>query len=224
MKLSKTSPATPLSSIDNGHAEAGLWDNVSPEPARRLLLAALASFAGHGFYGTTTREIAQKAGMSPAALYTHYKSKRELLYRISREAHTFILRRLQATFALEGTPVERVARLVEEFTRFHATYHTAARIAQYELRSLEPEHLRDIVELRTATEAVMHEAIRLGTVSGAFGVDDIDTVTLAVLSLGIDVSRWFNPRGKLTPSELGGRYAALVMRFLGAKSEALSPA
>lgn len=45
------------------------------------------AFAERGYHATTTRDIAGRAGMSPAALYIHYKTKEELLHRISRIGH-----------------------------------------------------------------------------------------------------------------------------------------
>ncbi|MCZ9342263.1 TetR family transcriptional regulator, partial [Streptomyces sp. TRM76130] len=40
---------------------------------------------------------------------------------------------------------------------------------------------------------------------------------LAVLSLCIDVARWFNVDGARTPDEVGAVYADLVLRMVGAK-------
>src|SRR5215472_12169351 len=51
--------------------EVALFDGINPPSLRRLLLAALASFAEHGFRGTTTRDIARHARMSNAAIYSH---------------------------------------------------------------------------------------------------------------------------------------------------------
>jgi AcrR family transcriptional regulator len=75
----------PEYSTDSGAGR--LWEGVQPEPARRLLVAGLGLFAAQGFHGTTTRDIAARAGMSPAALYVHYRTKEDLLFRISRIAH-----------------------------------------------------------------------------------------------------------------------------------------
>ena len=58
----------PEYSTDSG--ADGLWVGVQPEPARRLLVAGLELFAAQGFHGTTTRDIAARAGMSPAASWT----------------------------------------------------------------------------------------------------------------------------------------------------------
>ena len=65
----------------------------------RLLEAAVASFAARGFHGTTTRDIAAGAGMSPAALYVHHRSKEELLHQIAREGHLRTLALVEAGFA-----------------------------------------------------------------------------------------------------------------------------
>ena len=44
----------------------------------RLVEAAIAAFAEKGFHGTTTRDIAAAAGMTPAALYVHHRSSEDL--------------------------------------------------------------------------------------------------------------------------------------------------
>ena len=58
-----------------------------PDARTRLLAAAVDAFADRGFHGTTTRDIAAAAGMSPAALYVHHRSKEELLYLIAVAGH-----------------------------------------------------------------------------------------------------------------------------------------
>ena len=53
--------------------------------------------------------------------------------------------------------------------------------------------------------------------SGEFDVLDVKGTTLAVLSLCIDVARWFTVDGPMTPDEVGALYADLVLRMVGAK-------
>jgi AcrR family transcriptional regulator len=45
----------------------------------KILEAALELFGAQGFDSTTVREIAQRVGLTDAALYYHFKSKREIL-------------------------------------------------------------------------------------------------------------------------------------------------
>ncbi|GLF96189.1 TetR/AcrR family transcriptional regulator [Streptomyces yaizuensis] len=193
------------------------WGEVTPEAARKLLVAAVAAFAERGYHATTTRDIAGRAGMSPAALYIHYRTKEELLHRISRIGHDRALAVLSAAADRPGTPGERLADAVSSFVRWHAGRHDTARVVQYELDALSPEHRAEIVELRRSSDAVVRGILRDGVAAGEFDVPDVPGTTLAVLSLCIDVARWFNVRGRRTPEEVGELYADLVLRMVAAR-------
>ncbi|GGZ41438.1 TetR family transcriptional regulator [Streptomyces inusitatus] len=193
------------------------WGEVTPEAARKLLVAAVEAFAERGYHATTTRDIAGRAGMSPAALYIHYKTKEELLHRISRIGHERALEVLETASGRGGTPGERLAEAVSSFVRWHAGRHDTARVVQYELDALSDEHRAEIVALRRRSDAVVRGILREGVESGEFDVPDVPGTTLAVLSLCIDVARWFNVQGRRTPEEVGALYADLVLRMVSAR-------
>ncbi|MFE1437601.1 TetR/AcrR family transcriptional regulator [Streptomyces sp. NPDC058739] len=196
--------------------EPQAWDEVTPDAARRLLVAAVEAFAERGYHATTTRDIAGRAGMSPAALYIHYKTKEELLHRISRIGHQKALDILRTAAAREGTATERLADAVSSFVRWHAGGRTTARVVQYELDSLGPDARAEILALRRQVDGEVRGIIEDGVASGEFDVPDVHGTTLAVLSLCIDVARWFNVEGPRTPDEVGTLYADLVLRMVGA--------
>ncbi|MFB6673231.1 TetR/AcrR family transcriptional regulator [Streptomyces sp. NPDC056390] len=193
------------------------WAEVTPDAARRLLIAAVEAFAERGYHATTTRDIASRAGMSPAALYIHYRTKEDLLLRISRIGHEKALEILKDAAAEEGTASERLSEAVRSFVRWHAARHLTARVVQYELDSLGEEHRPEIVALRRESDATVREIINDGVKAGEFDVPDVPGTTLAVLSLCIDVARWFNTEGRRTPDEVGALYADLVLRMVGVR-------
>ena len=197
--------------------EGAAWGEVTPDAARRLLIAAVEAFAERGYHATTTRDIAGRAGMSPAALYIHYKTKEELLHRISRIGHEKALEILRTASGREGSAPERLADAVSSFVRWHAGGRTTARVVQYELDSLGPEARAEIVGLRRQVDAEVRGIIEDGVASGEFDVPDVKGTTLAVLSLCVDVARWFDVSGPWTPDEVGELYADLVLRMVGAK-------
>lgn len=196
--------------------EAQPWGEVTPDAARRLLLAAVEAFAERGYHATTTRDIAGRAGMSPAALYIHYKTKEELLHRISRIGHEKAVAILRTAARAEGSPAERLADAVSSFVRWHAGGRTTAKVVQYELDSLGPDARAEILDLRRQVDAEVRGIIEDGVRSGDFDVTDVRGTTLAVLSLCIDVARWFNVDGPRTPEQVGELYADLVLRMVGA--------
>ncbi|MFE7239228.1 TetR/AcrR family transcriptional regulator [Streptomyces sp. NPDC057580] len=206
-----------MSAAEETGGESSPWDEVTPEAARRLLVAAVDAFAERGYHATTTRDIAGRAGMSPAALYIHYKTKEELLHRISRIGHDRALLLLETAADSDDTASERLADAVRSFVRWHAERHTTARVVQYELDALGEEHRTEIVALRRKSDAVIRRIISEGVQAGEFDVPDIPGTTLAVLSLCIDVARWFSAQGSRTPDEVGDLYADLVLRMVAAQ-------
>ncbi|MGW7081144.1 TetR/AcrR family transcriptional regulator [Streptomyces sp. NPDC054871] len=209
-----------MSTAEKTEGEDLPWGEVTPDAARRLLIAAVEAFAERGYHATTTRDIAGRAGMSPAALYIHYKTKEELLHRISRIGHDKALRLLRDAADGPGTAAERLADAVRSFVRWHADHHTTARVVQYELDALGEEHRTEIVALRRQSDAAVRDMINDGVRDGEFDVPDVPGTTLAVLSLCIDVARWFNVAGTRTPDEVGALYADLVLRMVGARQQA----
>ncbi|RJQ81413.1 TetR/AcrR family transcriptional regulator [Amycolatopsis panacis] len=191
------------------------WPDVQPETARRLMLAGVESFAKHGFHATTTRDIAGAAGMSPAALYVHFPSKAALLFAISRSGHEQTLALVENVLARITDPVERMRQLVQDFVAWHARRHTIARVVQYELNALPEEEYRIVAKLRRRISQLVREVITQGVQEGVFTVTDEHVAARAVLSLGVDVARWYGDRVRETPEALGREYSELVLRMLG---------
>jgi AcrR family transcriptional regulator len=184
----------------------------------RLLKAATDAFAEKGFHATTTRDIATLAGMSPAALYVHHKSKEELLYLISRAGHERVLQLVSAAVASSDDPVEAVRRLMHDYAVDHAVDHTGARIVNYELSALSPEHFAEIRSVRQQIKETLGALIERGLAIGAFDIPNPRMTTLALLSLGIDVARWYREDGRWSPEDVGTRYAEMAVRIVGART------
>ena len=187
-----------------------------PDARTRLARAAVDAFGARGFHGTTTRDISAAAGMSPAALYVHHRSKEELLFELARVGHERVLAMVRDSISGTDDPVEQLASFVEAFVRDHALAHTGARVINYELAALSPEHLAEIAVIRRDIDAVLRTVVDHGLVAGVFTTPDAHMTTLALLSLGIDVARWYRDEGTWTPDEIAAHYRVLALRMVGA--------
>ena len=192
-----------------------LWRDVQPESSRRILKAAIECFAARGFNGTSTREIAKRAGMSPAAIYVHYPSKQALLYQINRTGHVAILEDVRKSLEGFRNPKERLWQFMRTYVSWHARNHILSRACQYDLREIPPIYFDEIKTLRHQFEMLLGDELRRGLESGEFKIPDLATTSLALLSLGIDVARWYTERA-LPPDDLGTAYANLALRIVGA--------
>lgn len=195
---------------------------VTENPSRaertrqRLLRAAVEAFAERGFHGTSTRDLAAAAGMSPAAVYVHYPSKEDLLFQLSLIGHERTLAVLDDADDPTALPGPRLHSLIHAFVRYHAESHTWARVVNYELDALTPEHQGRIRELRRAITRRLRAAVDAGVVSGDFATGDPATVTLALESLSIDIGRWYSGDRGPDPESLADSYAALALRMVQA--------
>jgi AcrR family transcriptional regulator len=180
----------------------------------RLLRAALAVFSRRGFHGATTREIAELAGFSPGALYTWFGSKTELLFELARFGTEDALRHVSSVEIGGANPLDVLRLRTRAHVVWHARNHTVARVTNYELRALDPEHRKQIVVLRKKYERMIRDAVVTAIDAKQATTTDAEVVALAILSLGIDVARWFSPDGRLSADELGEYYSEMVIRMV----------
>lgn len=186
--------------------------------AARIRVAAAEAFAENGYGGTTTRDIAARLGLSPAAMYPHYKSKEDLLFAISYEGHLLCVELLTAADDTDAAPAVRLASVVRAFTGWQAKHHARGRVVQYELTALSPDHYREILQLRRDISRIIARIIRAGAEDGSFVVPDVAGVNLAINSLCVDVCRWFPGGGFTDPGAVADLYAELALRLVGASA------
>jgi AcrR family transcriptional regulator len=192
-----------------------LWDAMLGEVPRSLLTSAVRCVAAKGFHATTTRDISEGAGLSPAALYVHFPSKELVLFEIIRTAHERVLTYIQdpAVTAIAHS-ADRLRAIVSRYTTWHARHHVAARVSQYELAGLTAEHYHEILELRHRTNEFFRDAVARGVTDGSFAQVDVKRVTRAMLSLSIDLVRWYRSDGADSPEELGEFYSDLALKLV----------
>jgi AcrR family transcriptional regulator len=218
-KDSTTDPIAPTAELidlaDDSVFAAGKTRSATE---RRILISAVRAFAEHGFEGTTTRRICTGAGLSSAALYVHFASKEQLLYEISIVGHRGALAELRSAVEEGGSPTTTLRNAVHAFVLYHAKHHTLARVIQYELRVLNPDHFADVAAIRREIDSLIRGCIHAGVEAGQLACADIAGAALAIESLAIDVARWFQShRSSRTPEQLAAMYAQFALQIVQAK-------
>jgi AcrR family transcriptional regulator len=192
-----------------------LWSGEFGEVQRGLLTSAVRCFAANGFHATTTRDISAGVGLSPAALYVHFPAKELVLYEITRVGHERALAHVQSPEVRRAKRAkDRLHVMVARYVAWHARHHVAARVCQYELNALTPEHYDAIRELRHQTNEVFRNAVARGVADGTFAQVDVNRVVRGMLSLGIDLVRWYRLDGPDSPDQLGEFYAELALKMV----------
>lgn len=88
------------------------------DPGERIQSAALKLFIKKGITGTTTKEIASKAGVSEGTIYNYFESKGDLAYKLFvRYMDEFRDELLEKTASVTG-PAEKLSAAVRAFFAF----------------------------------------------------------------------------------------------------------
>ena len=182
--------------------------------ADRLKDAAIIEFAERGFHATTTRDIAARAGLSSAGVYVHFPSKEDLLYAITLTGHEAALEMLHEAATDAPTPTDALRSTVGNFAQWHAEWFRDARVVQYEFPHLSHDHREHILDLRKQINAVVADVLEAGKVAGEFDVEDVPATTLAILSMAVDVCRWYDSEIRRTPESIGSSYGELAVRLV----------
>jgi AcrR family transcriptional regulator len=211
-----------LSRPEGTHAEI-VGDIAIPENARRLLVAAVEIFGEVGFHAATTRKIAARVNLSPAAVYVHYRSKEDLLYAISSAGHKSVLSAIDAATAVADrageSPDRKLWRIVRALAWWHARYHVLARVVQHELLGLKPVHYRAIATIRRKVRKRIQDVIQEGFEDGRFELSDVGGSTLAIVSLSVDLARWFPSESHSDPEKIAEFYADLALRMVSSSTQ-----
>lgn len=182
----------------------------------RLIDAARKAFGEKGFHATTTRDIAAAAGLSPAAVYVHHRTKEDLLYAISRAGHEEILADMRAAIAGAPEVAGKLEAVVHAMVLRHTREYTTARVVNYELDGLSAQHLEDIEKLRAQIQGIVRRLLRAGMADGSFIVDDVRITSNAIVAMAIDAARWFRPATDPTPERIAAHHARLAVRMVSA--------
>lgn len=201
-------------------ADADDLIDLSPA-ALRLLAHAAALFHASGAVATSVRGITGSCGQTPGALYRHFESKDELLYRLVCHGHERLERRIAGALAGADTPVDRVAAFVRGYVSGHLTSPRLAQVVRREYVHLDDERLAEVVKRRRALRDRLAALLRAGQRAGALdlipGPDGPTRTAVMVLDLCSRTSDWFDSHRGTPIGPLAERYVQAALRIVGAE-------
>lgn len=89
-----------------------------------------------------------------------------------------------------------------------------ARVVQYEFPHLSVEHREHILDLRKQINAVVADILTAGRDAGDFDIEHVPSTTLAILSMAVDVCRWYDSEIRRSPQSIGESYGELAVRLV----------
>lgn len=181
-----------------------------------ILKAAIAVMAEHGYHGTSVRDIAERAELSPAALYYHFTSKQDVLATIMERGIERLMMRTRTALAEAGeAPGDRLSAIVEVQVLFHLESQGATLLGTSELRALEEPLRSKHKAKRLQQQRLFDQVVEEGVAQGAFTTTLPGEAARAIVVMCTGVAGWFSPRGKLSREQVVKRYQRLALDIVG---------
>lgn len=175
---------------------------------------ATALFKERGFAATSMRDLANEVGIEAASIYSHVRSKEELLQSIC-------FKMAQEFFEILENPQTRqlpFAQQLREIIAAHVAIITrnvaASVVFQQEWRHLSEPYLSHFLELREQYEQRIRDIVRHGADLGEFVATDAKFVTRTLLSSLNWIPQWYRLDGELTPADIAKNIADLFLNGL----------
>ncbi|HXH18211.1 MAG TPA: TetR/AcrR family transcriptional regulator [Chitinophagales bacterium] len=174
-------------------------------------------FRERGYAATSMRHIARKVGVEPASLYSHFKSKDEILQYICFRIADEFFEMQEPILNSMSNPVEKLKRLVTGHINVIIHNLEAASVFFNEWCYLKKPELKKFIAMRERYEKGFHDVIQQGITSGDFRMTDTNFTVRLLFSVMNGVHEWYKTSGKVTPDEAGEKMSEFILEGLAIK-------
>lgn len=181
----------------------------------QVIRSAAQLFKEKGYAASSMRDLAQKLGIEAASLYSHIKSKEEILQTLCFDMAADFRESLDKVEKQNVSASEKLSLGIIGHVNVMARDLTASAVFMNEHRHLSNPYLRDFLLLRINYINRFKAIIEQGVANSEFK-KDIDT-KLAVMTLFSSLNwmpMWYSPKGSIEPKELGQQLADMLVNGL----------
>lgn len=181
----------------------------------QVIRKAAELFKDKGYAAASMRDLAQMLGIEAASLYSHIKSKEEILRTLCFDMAAEFRTSLDEVEKHNVPASEKLRRGIIGHIQVMARDLTASAVFMNEHRHLSQPYLRDFLLLRINYINRFKKIIEDGVKSGEFK-NTIDK-KLAVMTLFSSLNwmpMWYDPVGTIEPVELGLQLADMLVNGL----------
>lgn len=183
----------------------------------QIVAAAQNMFRERGYSAASMRELAKEVGVEPASIYSHFKSKDDILKFICFKIANDFFEAQEPILHSVSNPVEKLKRLVAEHIRVIINNLDAATVFFIEWSYLKEPDLNEFISMREKYERGFRDVIQEGITSGDFRMMDVNFTVRLLFSVMNGVHEWYKTSGKVSPDEVGEKMSEFILNGLAIK-------
>ncbi len=165
---------------------------------RKIINAATDLFYEKGFEKASLRDIALRVGITPAAIYYHFRNKEEILYTVIEAASNELFFTLNHCFGGNGNPIEKLRNAIYQHIISIKTNRKGAKIIIEDKRFLSGELNRLVKEKERAVYNLYKNHLRELQEDMKINEFDLTAATFSILGMINWLYHWFKPEKRLS--------------------------
>lgn len=183
----------------------------------QILVASAALFRNKGYAVTTVRDIAQLLGIEASSLYSHVKSKEEILETICFSMADKFLQGIDEVNDIYFNATEKLRMAILNHVKLLTNNRDASAVFLHDWRHLSEPRLSDFKKLRDRYENGFYQIMDDGEKEDVF--DDVDKkfAVLTILASVNWVNEWYSVDGKMSPDEIATNLTQFILTGLRKK-------
>ena len=180
-----------------------------------LLREAASAFTRKGFHAASLDDIAQKLGVTKAALYHYFPSKHALLRECFARALEVGFEGLAAAEATGGNAREKLHNALRFYLK-EMIDELSCCVVLTEENALLPDDYAELLQQRDRFEIALRDLIRAGIADGSIVPCDPKLAVFTMLGAVNWVSKWFSQSGAWSADQVSAALTDMLDRMLSA--------
>jgi AcrR family transcriptional regulator len=221
--LKNAATASQKSAVLDLNAEEDIRDAVKRLKRERIISTAVELFYHNGLSQTTLEAVAEKMGVTKPFIYSHFKSKNELLAEICSRGIRASLDVLNRVVVLEASITQKVTVLAHDFMLAVLDNQGPIAIYNREQKSLLAQDNDALDAMRREFNARFCVLLSEGVSTGEFVIEDVNVTSLAIIGMISWSSVWYRANGRLTQAEAAEKTTHLVLAMIQAQVPGTAP-
>ena len=183
----------------------------------QLIEKAAELFRQNGYSATSMRDLANALGIEAASLYSHIRSKEEILQHLCFGMADKFRDQLSAVEAAHSSSSEKLRAGIVAHIHVMSDNLTASAVFMNEHRHLSQPFLRDFLLLRINYINRFKKIIEEGIKTGEFIQVDTKLAVMTLFSSLNWMPHWYDPTGTIHPETLGNQLSDMLIEGLKTK-------
>lgn len=178
----------------------------------QIMLTAQQLFRSKGFSATSMRDLATVVGIEASSIYSHIKSKDEILEFICFSMADQFFQKMEAASFDEMSPINKLSAAIKGHVDVITENTDASGVFFNEWKHLKDQSLIKFKELRDQYEQKFVTIIEEGISRQVFQNIDSKFTVLSILSSLNWVYEWYNPRGEMNPTQIADNLTKILLK------------